>query len=228
MRRRIGNLGRFGTLLVVLVLFIALAPFVEGDGVGFARYGAYFTLVLVASVYAVSQRRPVLLVGIALAIPAIGLRWVRFVDSSPWWVLADAVAAVALLGFVISVLLRAILGSCRVTTDTIFGGICVYLLLGVAWAEMYQCLEIMQPGSFEISWSAASYETLDSAAAQSFRFVYFSFVTLTTLGYGEIFPVSSKAQSLALLEAVSGPLFLAIFVARLVGLHMASLQRPDG
>jgi len=227
-RRRIGNLGRFGTLLVVLVFFIAFAPFIGDDREGFPRYGAVFTLVMLASVYAVSQRRRVLFVGVSLAMPAIGFRGVQLIDPSPWWILAHTLAEVALLGFVVSVLLRAILSSNRVTTDTIFGGICIYLLLGVVWAEMYQCLEALQPGSFEIGRSAAVREALEVPATQALLFVYFSFVTLTTLGYGEIYPIAPEAQTLVVLEAVSGPLFLAIFIARLVGLHMASLQRPDG
>ena len=98
-----------------------------------------------------------------------------------------------------------------VTRDRLYGAVSVYLLLGVAWASVYAFVEALQPGSF-----AAANPT------PRIDFIYFSFVTLTTLGYGDITPVTDRAHSLALLEAVTGVLYIAVLIARLV-----SLYRPD-
>lgn len=97
----------------------------------------------------------------------------------------------------------------EVDADTVKGGICVYLLLGIAWMALYRFVYELNPGSFSVQFSNV------------WEFMYFSFTTLTTLGYGDITPVSSFAMMLTNLEAMAGQLFLAIFVARLVGMHVA-------
>ncbi len=139
---------------------------------------------------------------------------------SPILALLNFALVGAFLAVTAVAILHTILEEKSVTLDTIFGGICVYLLMGVGWAEAYELLESLHPGSFDLSRVVAS-----PPIREGMLFAYFSFVTLTTLGYGEIVPMTAQAQSLVILEAVAGPLFLAIFIARLVGLHMASQRR---
>ena len=93
----------------------------------------------------------------------------------------------------------------------IMGAICVYFLIGLIWADVFFILETLQPGSFQIPPEQVGQATLD----------YFSYVTLTTLGYGDITPISAPARSLSLLEAMMGQLYLAVLIARLVGIHIA-------
>lgn len=100
----------------------------------------------------------------------------------------------------------------KVDADTIKGGICVYLLLGITWMGIYRLVYEFDPYAFSVQFGA------------TWEFMYFSFTTLTTLGYGDITPVSSFAMMLTNLEAMAGQLFLAIFVARLVGLHIVNNQ----
>jgi hypothetical protein len=95
------------------------------------------------------------------------------------------------------------------------GGIAAYPLLGVAWAEAFALLEALRPGSF----SGAV-----GLAEGGRGWFYFSFVTLTTVGYGDILPVHPAARSLAMLEAVTGPLYNAILLARLVPLAMPGAE----
>jgi hypothetical protein len=220
MKQRARNIGRFGSLLVALVLLIGLSPFATPERAGVPQYSAFVTLVMVAAVYSVSQRRPVLFVGLALGVPAIATRWIAYLEPTPFWMIVNAIASVGLLAFVVAVLLQVILREEEVTVDTIFGGICVYLLMGVGWAEAYELVEFLNPGSFDLSRLQG-----DQPIREGLVFAYFSFVTLTTLGYGEIIPMTAEAQALVILEAVAGPLFLAVFIARLVGLHMASQHR---
>ncbi len=92
----------------------------------------------------------------------------------------------------------------------------VYLLIGLIWGHLYVVLDGMWPGSLAFATPSLSEESKLGAC------VYFSYVTLTTLGYGDIQPVTAQARSLALSEAVLRQLYLAALVARIVGIHVAS------
>jgi voltage-gated potassium channel len=116
-----------------------------------------------------------------------------------------------------------VLGSGRVTSDKIFAAICVYLLLGFAWTYAYALLDETQSGSF-----AASTETgRNDYVARVMQLRYFSFMTLMTVGYGDVLPLSAAARTMAVLEAVMGQIYLAGLIARLVGLHIAHASRDD-
>ena len=107
-----------------------------------------------------------------------------------------------------------------VTGDTIAGAACAYALTAVTWANLYEILELLRPGSFQIpqSW------LLQPSGDPSFALQYFSFITLTTVGYGDILPLNPRAGGLCMGEAVVGQLYVAIMIARLVALQL--VQRP--
>ena len=131
------------------------------------------------------------------------------------WVSAlGDVAGGLLLALTIGVILRSLVRSRRVTTDTILGGVCVYMLIGVAFAMAMGLTEQLSPGAFSMS------ATTVSEAERSTRLLYLSFVTITTLGYGDVLPASEGARMLCAGEAVIGQLYVALFVARLVGLQL--------
>ncbi len=100
----------------------------------------------------------------------------------------------------------------EITTDVIAGAICGYLLIGLMWSNFFSILEILQPGSFSVP---------ADVGAESSHFTYYSYVTLTTLGFGDITPTTDQARSLSVLEAIAGPIYLAILVARLVGMSIS-------
>jgi hypothetical protein len=111
-----------------------------------------------------------------------------------------------------------------VTADTVRGTLCIYLLLGFLWWSAYSIIDILDPAAFHFpeeteATRMATAELADEGGRP--HLLYFSFVTLTTLGYGDITPVNSKALSLALLEAIIGQLFVAVTIARVVGIHSA-------
>jgi voltage-gated potassium channel Kch len=110
-------------------------------------------------------------------------------------------------------ILKFVFASRRVTTEVIHAAIVCYLLLGLCWAFIYVLIENLHPGSFSVS--------SVNAANASTAYTYFSFVTLTTLGYGDISPVAEVARSFAILEAITGQMYLAVLVARLVGMQIA-------
>jgi hypothetical protein len=115
------------------------------------------------------------------------------------------------------------MGANRRTSDAVLGGVCVYLLMGTAFYNLFCIVEIASPGAF-----LAGGETLRDVGGENLRdgrypdLLYFSFVTLTTLGYGDVAPVSPFARSLATAAAVAGQLYLAILMAGLVGMHIAN------
>ncbi len=112
---------------------------------------------------------------------------------------------------------RVLISPKIVTRNTIWGAIIIYLLIGVLFSNVYILIEILTPGSFLISSSAEKF-VVSSAKNVSRVFGYFSFVTLTTLGYGDILPVKDLSRTMAWLEAFIGQIYLAVIIARLVGM----------
>jgi hypothetical protein len=101
----------------------------------------------------------------------------------------------------------------RVTRDVIAASIVVYLLIGILWGFIYSALNFLEPGSF-------TYNESDTVKETSV-FAYFSLVTLTTLGYGDVAPLTARARAFAVTEAIIGQMYIAILIARLVGIHIA-------
>jgi hypothetical protein len=226
MPQRPRNTRRFGALLCALLALMVILPFLPVSPYQLPIVSVLFSALLIASVYAVSQHPRVLVAGLALATPTLVLEWLTNVHNPLPLRVIDHSSSIVFLSFVIAVLLTRILRQQDVTTDTIYGGICVYLLAGVAWAYGYDLIETVLPGSFRFGEGPLPEGFSQLAQVErSRRFLFFSFVTLTTLGYGDITPVTHQARAIAILEAVVGPLFLAIFIARLVGMHMVQARR---
>ena len=108
-----------------------------------------------------------------------------------------------------------LLSSDSIDLNKIFGGICIYLLFGIIWGIFYLLIHIVIPGSFEGLPSSA-------IGAQFLDLMYFSFVTLTTLGYGDLIPVRPLARTVSYLEAILGQFYVAVLVAWLVGMYLFS------
>jgi hypothetical protein len=132
------------------------------------------------------------------------------------------------LTFVAINILYSIMKSRQVTVDTLFGSFCVYILMGLVWASLYSLLESFVPGSFSIQYPSPMPQHLQGHPGYNLPdFFYYSFVTLTTVGYGDVIPVNIHAKLLAVFEAVFGQLFIAVLVARLVGLHIGTSRQKS-
>jgi hypothetical protein len=106
--------------------------------------------------------------------------------------------------------------------DTICASLCAYLLLGVLWALVYSTVSAMDPGSFATGPASSDLDArLRFGDREMIYALYYSLVTMTTLGYGDIVPTSAPARMLAVVQAVTGQIYLAVLVARLVGVHIA-------
>lgn len=202
---------RFALLLASLILLLLLSPVLEGEAAAGFLLSFLFTLVLIAAVLAASTRRATLGITLVFALPWLYLTWLH-----PQW-RADAIDVIAslllvCLGlFVVGLVLMRVLRAERVDADILCGALAVYLLTGVVWAVCYGIIEALAPGSFGLS-GEASGDVWN-------QLLYFSLVTLTTLGYGDISPISSVARIWSALEAVVGTLYLAVLISRLVGLY---------
>jgi voltage-gated potassium channel len=222
--RRPGDLGPFATLLATLVAALFIPPFFEGEAFGVSRFRLIAIAILLAGVYAVSRRRRAFWIGVGIAFATLASEGSLHASPTPALIAANFALSMLFFGFLALVILYSILAEARITLDTILGGICVYLLLGVLWSVAYSFLEYLEPGSFWVSGAPLSV----GSAADEFRLeelIYFSFVTLTTVGYGDILARTNPARALAAAEAVTGSLYVAVFIARLVGLHMVHERR---
>src|SRR5262249_12239900 len=165
----------------------------------------------------VSNKRAQWITALVLAISAGALHTLFAFWPDPKIVIPMLICTVAFLVFTLISLLRAVILAERVTHDTIYGALSVYLLMAVTWGAAYLLLETLQPGALAMDPIRHPNHKMDW-----FDCMFYSYVTLTTIGYGDIVPVTAQARSLSILEAVSGVLYVAVLVARLVGLYSAT------
>jgi voltage-gated potassium channel len=148
-----------------------------------------------------------------LALPMLGSIWSRYFGEYPALQVVGGLCGAAFFIFAIIQILIFVYTQKEVTRDLIAGAAIVYLLMALAWSFIFGVVESLNPGSFSIP----DIEGISTSRV----FLYYSFVTITTLGYGDITPVTSLARSLCILEAVIGQLYLVVQVAWLVGVHVS-------
>ena len=216
----------FVAMLVVLVAE-ALAPNIIG--VVHVADLLVMGLIIAALVEAIRDRRHAV-VALALGLPAIIARLVASaLPDSPGLNGAVLVLSAAFFGYLVWSILSDIMGESRPTSERIFGALCAYIFIGVMFALLYAHLEFLDPGT--AAFTVSNTAIIESAAAESSLlslFIYYSFVTLTTLGYGDITPVSDAARTLSWMEALLGQLYLAVMVAGFVTVHMTASAKGGG
>ncbi len=217
-RRRFVVLANWSAFefLISLLLLIVATPFVEDLRHGTFAEALLLTFMLASAVGAVSDRRSTLVVAISLAALAIAGRWAHHFRPEFFPPAIYLLAALALLGFVLVQYLRYILRAPVVTFVVLCAAVSTYLMLGLLWALAYLLVASAQPNAFAFSQPNAT------SVMTGFNAFYFSFVTLSTVGYGDIVPVSRVARMLAAMEATLGTLYVAMLIARLVSMHASS------
>jgi hypothetical protein len=205
--------------LAALVLLLIVTPFVRGFREGQIYEAVLFTLVMCTGLIASGSWRRIRGLAFALASLALTSMWVNQVWPQKCTALTFILLAMAFLVLVITSLSRFILRAKQVNADVLCAGISVYLILGLLWGLAYTLVAQLIPNAFSFSTRAGT-----SATMSGFTSIYFSFITLATLGYGDVIPVADVARMLAMLEAMTGTFFVAILIARLVSLYSASWQ----
>ena len=221
-----GHETRFTALLVSLVVLLVLYPFARLGTFSMILLDICSAAVLLAGVYAVSSHRRQFRFAVGLAVMAAVMGLIHGVIGGGALLIPRNVTMLMFLALMTGLILRAVLLENQVTRDTILGAITVYLLAGLAWSEIHSLVELVSPGSYAFL-QDPELTGLDLYRILGRRMIYYSFVTLTTLGYGDIVPVAPPARTLSWLEAFSGQLYLAVMVARVVGLQLSQGQRND-
>lgn len=184
-------------------------------------------MTLLAGVIAVNRRKWVLVVAVALAVLTLGWTWAAQVLQTKPLYIAGELCSVLFLGFTACVVWYDIGQTEGVTADTLVGSVCCYALIAATWAFAYSLTDLLAPGSFQFPVAATGTATQVALHPDYASLLYYSFVTLCSVGYGDVVPLTPAARMLATAEAVVGQFYMAILVARLVSLHLEQSRRKQ-
>jgi hypothetical protein len=212
---------RFAILFVVLLMALIVPGFLEPGFVRSFVVPGFLTLALLSALAAVSGNKWTFRIGIVLAIPAVASAWFGAGLHNQPLEFAAEILTIAFFLHLSFTVLKDVFTKPIVDTESIAAALSVFMFLSYIFALVYALIYTLDPGALYVPDTIRAYQEQHPDSGQGI-FGYFSIVTLTTLGYGDIAPVSPAARSAAMLEAVVGQLYLVSIVARLVGLHVAS------
>ena len=204
------QVGRYALLVALLVDIFAVPPLVTTGALAPWTQATAFSITLLVALYALRPHGAMRALMIGIVGAALAARWAFLGFGAKGLLVAEAIAAVvATAGFALLLLQDAF--SKGKFPDRLLTVLLAYILVGAAWAEIFGFLDILYPGALQLPGGALSFS----------EFIYFSFSTLTSLGYGDIVPVHPMARSLAVLEALTGQIFLVAIVSRFVRLGLS-------
>jgi hypothetical protein len=225
MKRLVGFcLGQQGLWAFIFLLFATqlLGPVIDSPLVRLLT-ALLFSLFLVAGVFSLSSHPAVRVLAGLLVLAAIVLRWLRLAMPTPAVIaMGLAVSLLFMVFLTLSCIGRVFRDDQAVTAERVTGAVAVYLLFGLTWAYLYGLIDLLLPGSFNLP-SATDF----TDPTHQGSFTYFSFITLTTLGYGDITPVHPVARMCVAVQALFGQLYPATLLARLVSLEIMNRQQPE-
>jgi hypothetical protein len=204
---------RFFLLLVLILLDIVLAPLLDDFIETRILMDIVLTVIFLVIIFAIKSKRTHMIIAFIFVLPLILSTWSYYIYDYAHLSLVTRIFGALFFGYAVMIILQIIARSAEVTRETIFAAVVAYLLIALMWAFLYMILEAMIPGSFSFPEKVA--------LSESQRFYYLSFITITTLGYGDITPLTSKASALALVEAVIGQIYMVVLVAWLVGMYVS-------
>jgi hypothetical protein len=199
--------------LGALVLNIFISPFVDRLKSGGLIETLLMTLVLLCAILSIAGGRRAL-VGVVLVAPAAIGEWLNYWRPELLIYVVTRGAGLLFIGFVVVQLLRFIVYAPRVDSEVLCAAVAGYLLSGFAWSLAYALLDRLDPNSFVFTLGAKSGQSMNG-----FTGLYFSFITLSTVGYGDIIPLSDAARMVAIVEAIFGMFYVSLLIARLVSLY---------
>jgi len=211
---------RFSLLFIFLLATLILFPYAEASHYGSYAFRIIGSFAIIVSVYAAKVHRSLLIFAVVLAIPALLERiMLPKVNSHSFFIFNIALTLVFDV-VILVIILRHVLAAEQPTSETIFGALCLYLLVGFTFASVYGMIAAFQPNAFYLD-----PRTNVHNAPDRFDFIYYSFGTMTSLGAAGIIPVSSQARSFSILEAILGVLYLAVLIAGLIGAYRSKSSR---
>lgn len=215
---RPGDTTNFFYLLGALLFLLLAFPIAQDLGVEESPItrAIVYSILLLLGVWSLRGGR-LYLAGFAFVITGIALSAVATSIDAPVLYYASTMAIFGFLIVAISHALKQVVFGTEMNVNRLVGAICVFLLLGIIWSFAYSMLELLLPGSF------SGFDPGHDPRSDS-SWLYFSFVTLTTLGYGDITPESAVARTLASMQAVAGQFYIAVLVAGLVSAYISENQ----
>ncbi|HEU4391564.1 MAG TPA: ion channel [Blastocatellia bacterium] len=205
--------------LLLLIVFVLYPLGNRGLFVGITLQ-LVFSLILITGVVVVAKTRAAMAVGTLAAVGTAVIGWIRLYAPSERLTILGVSLWIVFLVMLSWVILKRVFSEGKITIHRIQGAVAAYLLLGVIWSGCYMLIMQVDPRAFNLP------STADDATLMS-KLVYFSFVSLTTVGYGDITAVHPMARSLAMLEALTGQLFPAILIARLVSMEVSHREEKE-
>jgi len=205
---------RYLNLLIVIIVMMMISPLVSKSPVLRLVNNLVFTWVLLSVVYTVRDQKKFFIVGLVLGIPWVLSAWLYMFSPALIHPSVFAFISTAFFGYVILILLRHIIRTERVTADILYGAFSVYILLGLFFMSFNSFLDAVTP-AYMYAYSGSG------NPVKADGLFYFSFVTLTTLGYGDIVPVQLASRTSAIMEAMVGVFYTGALIGRLVGLYVA-------
>ena len=208
---------RFLILLCLILGLHVLVPILNRFTTARIFLELFLTAIAISMLYTISHKKGHVIVGMLLAIVMLASVWSQYAYPNKLITAIGMVAGVLFAALVIVSILGFMFKSEKVDREIIYAAILLYLLAALTWAFVYTFLELVDPASFNI----------DLSQPQSYLLVfqYFSFVTITSLGYGDITPVTEVAKAITTLEAVAGQLYLVVAVAWLVGMYVSKKSK---
>ena len=211
---KISTPKRFHSLLIILLLTIIISPILDENKILAIIFDITLSLILIAGCFTVSRYKMTPWIGMALAIPMLLSIWsTQFGLNIPLLNIIGNISGSAYFALISITILVFIFTTRSVNGEIISAALVVYLLLGVLWGFGYNLIDLLDPGSFNVPDHFIK--------AEGSSYMYYSFITLTTVGYGDITPISGMARSLSMLEGIIGQSYMAVLVARLVGMQVA-------
>ena len=204
--------GRYSLLLLALIMLFILRPFLEGFFKVSFILDLFLSFVLFSGVFAVCQNKLHLIISTVIASLSFGVWWRLYFTVNPALEFLSAIMGIIFFFHIAITIFVDIFRKKEATINVILGAMCAYFMIGFGWGFIYRLVELITPGSFQIA-------TVNEITFSDYS--YYSFVTLTTLGYGDITPLTHVTQMLSVFEAAIGQFYLAVLIAGLVGKYIA-------
>jgi uncharacterized membrane protein len=205
---------RFFLLFLFLLATLLLYPFAENNLFAYYAFRIIGSAAILISVYAAKVRHGLLIIAMALAVPALIHRILLREATPTSFSVVNMVLSFVFDAIIVIVIFRRVFARDEPNSETIFGALCVYLLVGFSFASVYGMLGLSHANAFYLDPRTNVHTTPDR-----FDFIYYSFSTMTSLGAAGIIPVSPQARAVTVVEAIFGVLYLAVLVARLIGTY---------
>jgi voltage-gated potassium channel len=209
---------RFAILFVLLLCVMLIPPYFE-EAVWIGKFWrGLFTCVLLWALYTVAGSRKVLILALLILVPTISSTWLADAEHETNLAYLDNITNIVYFALICAFMGQYVLTTRKVTLEVIFAAMCLYMMVAVLWAAIYTNLELYYDQAFTFRGQFAEEAGITKDAIYG-HMIYYSFVTISTLGYGDTLPIHRVAQNWSGVEAMLGQFYIAIIIARLVSVY---------